>query len=147
MKKYRVIGIIGLLSLLVAGYFGYDYHKRHGEAALLGKANQFWDAIRVNDLVTAYNMEAEMLHGTLHPDDVKLRQDWGIRLVSFKLGAITYYGNHAEIELTRELTWPDSKTKTRMKPPIKDTWTFTQGQWYHGFLEKGTSSMRKGPED
>ena len=148
MKKLHwILAVIGLGFVLAAGW-GYDYQRRHSEDALMARAHEYWEALRVNDLQTAFGFEAEALSGSLLPHEIQKRPDWGIRLVGFKFGEVTYYANHAEIEVTREMTWPDSKTnKTRIKPPIKDLWTFTRGEWYHGSTDKGSSSMRKSRGD
>ena len=140
-------GLFGLLVLLAAaaGYFAYDYHSRHSEEELLRRATLYWESIRINDLETAYLMEAEAEAGLLQPHEVALRQDWGRRLAGFKLGAVTYVQNHAEIELIREITLPDT-VKTKTYPPQKDLWTFMNGRWFHGEPEAGTSTMRKTPE-
>ena len=140
-------GLFGLLALLAtaAGYFGYDYHSRHSEAELLRRADLYWESIRINDLETAYLLEAEAEAGLLQPHEVAVRRDWGRRLAGFKLGAVTYMQNHAEIELTREITLPDS-TQTKTYPVQKDLWTFMNGHWFHGEPEAGTSTMRKSPE-
>ena len=140
-------GLFGLLALLAtaAGYFGYDYHSRHSEAELLRRADLYWESIRINDLETAYLLEAEAEAGLLQPHEVAVRRDWGRRLAGFKLGTVTYMQNHAEIELTREITLPDS-VKTKTYPVQKDLWTFMNGRWFHGEPEAGTSTMRKPPE-
>lgn len=140
MKK--ILLTLGMLTVLVAAAFSYDYYSRHREKTLLERADRYWNAVRLNDLATAYGLDAEAARGTLQPHEVDKGRDWSIRLVSFTLGEITYYDNHAEILLTKEVTWPDSKTKTHQKPPVKDLWTFMKGQWYHGAPEKGSSSLR-----
>ena len=147
MNKIR--WIYGAVALVFIGLLilGYDYYRRHSEQTLMTRAQLYWDAVRVNDLYTAYNLEAEKQAGTLYPHQIRKRQDWGVRLVGFSLGAVTYYGDHAEVEVTREMTWPDSREKSRIKPPIKDLWTFMNGEWFHGSPEKGSSLMRKSPRD
>ena len=116
---------------------------RHREATLIERANTYWAAVASHDLLTAYHLEAEAASGNLRPDEVDQTRDWNVRIVSFSLGEITYYGHSAEILLSREMTWPATETgKTRKKPPIKDLWTFYDGDWYHGAPEKGGSSIR-----
>jgi hypothetical protein len=144
MNKKALIGLL-ILLVGVAGYFAYDYQARHSEAELLRRATLYWESIRINDLETAYLLEAEAEAGLLQPHEVAVSQDWGRRLLGFKLGAVTYVKNHAEIELTREITLPDS-TKTKTYAGKKDLWTFTNGHWFHGEPEAGTSSMRRPPE-
>lgn len=136
--------VVTALVLLAISYYGYDYYIRHSEAELLRRATMYWEAVRVNDLQTAYSLEAEAAAGLLQPHEVASTQDWGRRLVGYELGGVIYSRNHAEIEISKEITLPDSM-QTKMYPGRKDIWTFVNGQWFHGEPEAGTSIMRKRP--
>lgn len=130
------------LIMLAALYAWFDFQHRHSEATLLARAHQYWVARRLNDYVTAYKLEAETANGQLSPEEVETRPEWGQRITSFQLGAVEYYSDHAEIELTvetiiREFSRPTGKNTT------KDLWTFIKGQWYHGAPEKGGAGIRK----
>ena len=143
IKRSTLIG--AALMVLMVGYGAYawwDYKSRHSEERLLERARAYWGARVANDLVTAYQLEAETVAGNLLPHEVKKGVDYGIRLTGYKLGDVNYYDEHAELSVKLQMTWPDSKTKTRWKPPIKDLWTFTRGQWYHGAPEWGGSGIR-----
>ena len=135
----------GLAFILVIflGYEAFSYWSRHHEAKLLERATLYWSALASHDLLTAYHLEAEAASGKLQPDEVEKVREWGVRIIAFSLGAVTYYDNHAEILVTRQLTRPDTQTgELKMKPPIKDLWTFYNGEWYHGSPEKGGSPIR-----
>ena len=143
MKRSTIIALAVLL--LVVGYGGYawwDFKSRHSEERLLERVKVYWGARVANDLVTAYQLEAETVSGNLLPHEVKKGVDYGIRLTGYDLGAVSYYDKHAEIMIKLQMTWPDSKTKTHWKPPYKDLWTFTHGQWYHGAPETGGAGIR-----
>jgi hypothetical protein len=136
--KWLAVGAM----LLAAGYAGFDFYARHSEAALLARAHQYWEARRLNDYLTAYELEAETANGQLAPDEVETRPEWGLRVYSFQLGGVEYFSDQAEIELTvetiiREFTKPNGKSTS------KDLWTFIKGQWYHGAAEKGGAGIRK----
>lgn len=140
MKKSLLV----LLGVLVAGgYAWYDSYSRHSETTLMKRANTYWEAIRSNDLVTAYQMETEAAMGTLAPHEVELRRDWGVRVVGYQLKQGVIDGDKAEIPIELEVTLPDSETKTKKKPGKKDFWTFLKGQWYHGMPQAGTSLLRR----
>lgn len=141
MKRFWLIALIA--ALLFGAYKGYDYTTRHSETTLLARAHDYWEAVRINDLVTAYHLEAEAENGQLAPDEVELRHEWNMRVVGYQLGKVTYYGNHAEIEVSLEHTLPDTKTGKTTKSKGKDLWTFLNGQWYHGAPEKGAAGIRK----
>lgn len=143
MKKKVLLGLLGV-SAVIGGGLGLDYHFRHREATLVARATDYWTAIKDHDLLTAYHLEAEAAAGLLPPHEVETARVWGVRLMGFSLGSIDYFGDKAEILLTRELTYPDTQQgKTRTKPPVKDLWTFYQGQWYHGVPEQGGSGIRR----
>jgi hypothetical protein len=148
MKRSTMISSV--LMLAVAGYgiyAGLDFRSRHSEARLLERANTYWGARVVNDLATAYELEAEAVSGNLLPHEVKKGVDYGVRLTGYEVGTVSYYEGHAEVQVKLQVTWPDSKTQTRWKPAIKDLWTFTHGQWFHGAPEKGGAGIRdRSPE-
>jgi hypothetical protein len=136
--KWLAIGAL----LLAAGYAGFDFQNRHSEATLLARAHQYWEARRLNDYLTAYELEAETANGQLAPDEVETRPEWGQRLYSYKLGSVDYYNGHAEIELTTEYLIREL-SKPAGGGTAKDLWTFIKGQWYHGAPEKGGAGIRK----
>lgn len=138
MKKSWILLVGFIIASSLALYLRHVYESRRSETALLLRASQYWEAIRENDLVTAYQLEAETAAGTLLPHDVELKREWGLRVVEFKLGAVEFFDDYAEIKMTLEITYPDS-TRTRNKSS-KDLWTFTKGYWFHG--APGKSSLR-----
>ncbi len=143
MKKI-VASLLGLVLLVTLGYFGLRYYRQHDEPALLARANAYWSAVQANDLVTAYELESSRLKGLLLPHEVGITREWGMRIVGFQLGAVTFYGDHAEVELTTEITLPDTQTgKTRKIGPHKDLWTYIEGSWYHGAPEERNSPIRR----
>lgn len=140
MKRLLLV----LLAALMAGaYAWYDSYSRHSESALMERANVYWEAVRTNDLVTAYQLETETAMGTLAPHEVELHRDWGVRVVGYQLEPGVIDGDRAEIPIVLEVTLPDSETKTKKKRGKKDFWTFLKGQWYHGIPQAGTSFVRR----
>jgi len=140
MSKKTILLLGLLITSLAGGIAWYSYQSRHSEAALIARAHEYWEAVKIHDLVTAYQMEAETARGTLFPHEVELRHDWGVRVVGYQLGKVDYFDDYAEIEMSMEITLPDS-TKTQTKKGKKDVWTFMKGYWYHGV--PGDSVMRR----
>ena len=105
MKTKRWFFVLGAVVLLALLGKGADFYMRHREATLIERANTYWAAVASHDLLTAYHLEAEAASGNLRPDEVDQTRDWNVRIVSFSLGEITYYGHSAEILLSREMTW------------------------------------------
>lgn len=142
--KSKISYFLVALIVIVFFYKLAEFYKNHREAELLQRAEIYWDSIRSHDMETAYLMESETSCGTLMPDEVEMRRDWGTRLVKFSLGPVSYYSSHAEISLKKTITQPDTQTgKTKEMPDSQDLWTFCSGKWYHGTPEYGTSSLRR----
>lgn len=148
MKRSKIISMAILLILGGVGIYAWmDFQSRHSEARLLERVNAYWTARVVNDLATAYELEAETASGNLLPHEVKKGVDYGVRLTGYEVGEVSYYEGHAEVQVKLQMTWPDSRAQTRWKPPHKDLWTFTHGQWFHGAPEKGGAGIRdRSPE-
>lgn len=140
MRHWKLLAFCMMLAGAVYGWF--DFQQRHSEASLLARANDYWEARRLNDYLTAYELEAETANGQLAPDEVETRPEWGQRLHSFKLGPVEYFNDHAEIELTTEYTIREF-TRPMGASTKKDLWTFIKGRWYHGAPEKGGAGIRK----
>lgn len=136
--------MIAMLAVVLAGgtFAWQEYQHRRSEERLLERAREYWDARRLNDWNTVYAMEAETAKGSLAPDEVDTRPEWGKRIFSFELGKIERFDNYAEVEIKksiilRELTKPISTNAT------SDVWTFMNGDWYHGVEDVGSSEIRK----
>ena len=143
--KVRKLWIPLVVILLSFGsYKVISYYSNYRESALIERAFLYWNAVAVNDFLTIYQLQAETAQGNFRPDEVKLGRDWSQRLVSFDLSGIRIDGSHAEIQIKREATLPDTQTgKTIVYPAVKDQWTFMKGEWYHGTPEKGGSGMKR----
>jgi hypothetical protein len=140
-----VIGILSIL-LMLGGYYGWRYYTNHSEIALMQRANAYWEAIRVNDLQTAYQLEAETAVGNLLPHDVEVKPEWGLRVVQFRLGKIEIDGDMAEIDVTTILTMLEFNGNVFPGGTKKDVWTFVDGQWFHGMSSIGGAGIRRKPE-
>lgn len=143
MRKLS-LWLIGLALIVIATFAGPRIYREHSEAAVLSRAQAYWSAFVANDLLTAYELEAPQLTGLLLPHEVGITREWNQRMVSFELGSVTFYSDHAEVELIPEITLPDTQTgKTRKSGAIRDLWTFVDGDWYHGSPKERKSPIRK----
>lgn len=140
----------GLMALLIVaisagGWFYYrDYQYRRSEEALLERAKIYWEAVRLNDMQTAYRMEAETAAGNLLPHEVEHRHDFGMRVVRYTLGKVNMIGGDAaEIGITTEVTMNEFGGHTIPGSDRQDQWTFIDGQWHHGTPEAGGAGVRK----
>lgn len=146
MKK-RLFWVAAALTMIaVALVFFWRNHVNHSEEALLQRVNEYWEAIKVNDLYTAYHLEAETASGNLLPHEVEVRREWGMQIVDFTLGDVTMYGDNAEIKVNTTMTMAEFEGRTFPGGVMTDTWVFMKGKWYHGWPEKGGAAIRKKPD-
>lgn len=136
------LSVIVLLALGGGAYFWWN-HVNHGEEALRERAKDYWEAMRLNDLQTAYNMEAETVAGTLLPHEVEVKREWGMRVVEYRLGDATIYGDKGEIKVALTMTMAEFEGHTFPGGMLTDYWTFMRGKWYHGTPDQGASAMRR----
>lgn len=136
------VSVIAVLAIGGGAYLWWN-HVNHGEDALRERAAAYWEAIRLNDLHTAYNMEAETLNGTLLPHEVEVKREWGMRVVEYQLGDATIYGDKAEIKVTLTMTMAEFEGRTFPGGMLTDYWTFMRGKWYHGTPDEGSSALRR----
>ncbi len=141
----RNIWIVVVFALLcVGGYFFWSHQQAAKKEALLSRASAYWESIRINDLVTAYQMEAETIAGTFLPHEVALRRNFDMRLVSYVLGdAVFLDDNSAEIAINGRYTMMEFGGQDFPVGGAKDYWTYMNGNWYHGHPEKGGAGLRK----
>jgi hypothetical protein len=137
MKKRRVWVLGGwvIFGALIAVAVASAEDKRR-EDALRERASAYWEAWRVNDLHTVYQMETAMVEGLLTPDQMQQARFQRLRVVGYKFKDVQIHGDSAEMVVETELTLPDLQGKSFTGPPKKDHWTFVNGNWYHGKSSK-----------
>ena len=107
--------------------------RRHKE--LLSRATQYWDAFRINDLYTCYNMEAEVVLGRVMPHQYDTYTMFNASLAGYTFTDVRVNGDTAEITVVKELTMPDMNGKTFYAGKVRDGWTYLNGNWYHGLIK------------
>lgn len=145
-NRKLILGLIIGLMLVVGANYIRLYLKNHSEEALKQRANVYWEAIRLNDLQTAYKLEAETAAGNLLPHDVEVNPEWGLKVVQFNLGNVVIVGDVGEIDVTTMLTMMEFGGKTFPGGTKKDLWSFVDGQWFHGTPQVGGAGIRKRPD-
>lgn len=123
--------ILVLMAVLVSP--GLGWADDNLQQALKERAQQYWDAYRINDLMTVYQMESGSLPGGgLTPDKFAGRVAAGkafMRLENVRIGEVLVKENEGEVNLIVDqniVRW-DVVKKDR---PMKDSWVLIDGQWY-----------------
>ena len=140
-----VLGAAVLGSILVYWY-QVNYYANRTEERLMQRVNAYWEAVRVNDLRTAYEMEAETVNGDFSPDEVEHRRQWDMKIVGYILGKPSLAEDSATIEVKTVLTMMEFDGNTFTGGARQDIWTYVKGDWYHGKPERGGAGIRKTPE-
>jgi hypothetical protein len=100
---------------------------------LMERVAIYWDAVSARDFSTIYQMETGSLDGSLTPEAVR-RWLGRSRLERYEIKEVNLDGNTAVVMIERV------HGLEGIKAPITstqgDTWTFVDGDWYHGRLAK-----------
>ena len=148
LKKYNKVflSVLGAAVAITVGRYAWNYQRNHSIESLMYRAEQYWEAIRVNDLQTAYNLEAETKAGTFLPHEVEVNPEWGLKVVQFKITNEEVKGDLGQIDVTTLLTMREFGGKTFPGGIKKDIWTFMDGEWFHGTPQVGGAGIRKKPD-
>jgi hypothetical protein len=98
-------------------------------ARLQQRVSDYWDAIEVFDLYTAYGMELGAKNGSLTPSEFRRRQgatDW--ELVDYRIERIETDDGSAEVAL--ELTFDVPQLGKQLTRPAIGRWSYADGDWY-----------------
>lgn len=129
-KLLWIVGLGLVMGILVATA-GCGENKPTREQ-LLKRAEAYWEARRINDLHTIYNMEAAAVEGRMTPDQLGKAPFGRISLVAYEFREIKIEGDNASIIVDLEITIPEFKGTSVSGPSTTDRWTFINGDWYHG---------------
>ncbi len=103
------------------------------EERLTERVAIYWDAVSARDFSTIYQIETGSLDGSLTPDAVR---KWlgRSRLERYAVKDVSIEGNSATVTIERV------HSLEGLKAPITstqgDSWTFVDGDWYHGRVTK-----------
>lgn len=106
--------------------------KKTDTDLLMERANAYWEAARLFDLITMFHMEAPSLDGRLIAADMTKVIVAPTRLVKYQLKNPKINGESATIDLDLTLVLADAGGKGWDQPTKQDKWSKINGQWYHG---------------
>ena len=128
---------IVILVLLVLGFFlayqGWQWQlkQRHGEPGLLPRVQAYWEAVRLNDHYTKFQMEAPVKLEQVDPSMYNMQRDFNYRVIQYSLGEVSIQGDRASVKVTQSLSLPDMGAES-FNANLTDWWSFIDGEWYHG---------------
>lgn len=128
------LSCLGIFSfLLVLCLYGCDQQAavKNPEGALRDRATAYWNARKLNDILTFYQMEDGSLEGgDLKPEDMSKYLEARGKLVGYEFKHMEVNGDKATIQVVQKCEYP----WTRGAPinlSIADQWVLIKGVWYH----------------
>lgn len=135
MNKGWFLGIVGLVVLLAGGQLA-DRQWTHRPEAVLTRATAYWEAVRLRDYLTQYQMDTKTALGLMKPHEFTKRKPFGAHLVRYDLGQVKVMDDLAEIDIEIENSLMEMNGKTLPAQKVKDVWRFINGQWFHGDIPR-----------
>lgn len=99
------------------------------EQVLTERAHQYWEAIKLNDLSTAYRLESGSLNGALTASAFRQGLARAAPLIDYQINGVRIDGSGAQVDIRVRYKLPqlrDPVTWNRSNP-----WVLIDGQWYH----------------
>lgn len=144
-KRFLCLAILGCFPL--AGCEPPKPPKSEAEV-LLDRAHAYWEAARVFDLYTMYQMELGVKEGRFIAADLgKMLTGSKTRVVSFELKNPQVNGDTGTVELDLRVTLNAVGGKGWNVAPTQDKWNKVDGVWYHGMTkEQGEAAVKAAQE-
>lgn len=136
MKKWLLW--LGIAASLIAGA-SYQWTKiaeTRSREQLLQRVNEYWEAMRLNDLHTVYRLEAAAAEGKLRPDEAYRGNPDGIRILHHENEVVEINGNFATVKVNTKITFPELDGKEITGGVTNESWVRIKGDWYHDTPDK-----------
>ena len=95
------------------------------------RVRAYWDAVKLADWRTAWEMERKAQTKEEHPSDYYRRQQGQLRIAGVKFGQPRILGATAELDLSLERILPFANGRYRRPETMQDRWVFADGAWWH----------------
>lgn len=135
LSKFTVL--FGLLALA-----GCEPKKSDTEL-LMERATAYWEAARLFDLVTMYDMEMAARDGRYLAADAAEAFSGPNRVLKYQLSNPQVDGNSGTVELALTLVMTKYGGKGYDLNPSQDKWTKVDGVWYHGLTKEQAEQAAK----
>lgn len=133
IKLTLLLSCIG--GLMAAASISATESTADPEQRLRERATDYWQAAQARDLSTMYRMELAAKQGQLTAD--KARNTLGTSsVISYEFANLEVTGNDAVVVVNVKYRLPDLKAPIPMTR--RDSWTFLDGDWYHGQAQAAT---------
>lgn len=99
---------------------------------LMKRANEYWEAARLFDLRTMYDMELAVKEGRYIPADAAAVLAAPTRIAKYELKNPAVTGDSGTVELAMSVVMAKYGGRGWDLAPRQDQWTKVDGVWYHG---------------
>ena len=147
MKK--ILMLVGVLVVLIGALLALKLAdgKRKDPEAVRARVNQYWEAVRINDLTARYQLLTGYAEGTLQPDQLPPQLSAQLKILSYRVGKITLEEDGlADVEVELEMTLPNFQGKGFMKKR-RETWSYVGDNWYRGLRGEYLEELKKEKEE
>lgn len=115
--------------------------KKTDAELLMERANAYWEAARLFDLVTMFDMELSAKDGRYLAADAARVLTAPTRVRGYQLSNPQVTGDSGTVELTLTLVMAKYGGKGWDQPPSLDKWTKVDGVWYHGITKEAAEQL------
>lgn len=116
--------------------------KKTDAELLMERANAYWEAARLFDLLTMYDMELPAKDGRYLAADAASVLTAPTRVRGYQLSNPQINGDSGTVELTLTLVMAKYGGKGWDLAPSQDKWTKVDGVWYHGITKEQAEAAK-----
>ena len=140
-----LFAILAIATWLISSSLGFaNDDKAPSEARLLDRAKIYWDALKVRDFNTMYDMEAAAREGLMSADSLR-RSVGRSRLTGYDFKGVKMEGDVAVIQVERQFRMEGISAKG-IPSEISDPWMYRDGEWFHAQGMRLRSQLQIYPE-
>ena len=144
-NRYFLYAILTVVTCLIFSSHGFaNEDKAPSEARLLERAKIYWDALKVRDFNTMYEMEAAAREGLMSADSLR-RSVGRSRLTGYDFKGVRIEGDKAVIRVERQFRM-EGIASAGIPSVISDPWMYRDGDWFHAQGMRLGSQPKLNPE-
>ena len=129
-KIVQFLLILAFAGFLVPLYAEEASPPNAEQARVEQRVRAYLDALKIQDLHTAYRMESGVLDGTLTADAFHRRfKSTASVLLDYEIQKVTLESDQATVEFSGTYQYPQLHEPTTM--PRRAQWVLIDGEWYH----------------
>ena len=130
MKKNILWGSALILVGSAVIYHWIKVSNENSVKRLEHRVNEYWEAMKTNDLHTIYYMQDKTAKGDLRPDQSYRGNPDGIQTRSFIVENVSVDGSAAKVKVKTTITFSELNGKEINGGISSEEWVKIKGEWY-----------------